>query len=417
MFLVDGGCMSFAPEAGSAEANGAPDAVAKTLIWIIEDDFVLGSALTGALEDAGYDAVQLYDVAEVSARQDRPDLVVLDVCLRGCDAIDVLQILQSKKIDGPIQILSGSGLKLLEEIRSLGLRRGLDMLPVLSKPAPPHEVRAVIDRALAEPSKPANLIAFPTKAKALAASNSLDLGTALSAGWVEIWYQPKIDLASGAFVGAECLARVRHPERGIVPPCDFLAGARPHDMAALTELVIGRACADWSDFRPVGGALRLAVNVPGSALTQMPLVKLVRELAPKSPDWAGLTLEITEDEALRDIEAACEVSTQLKIYGVELSIDDFGIGYSSLSRLREIPFGEIKIDRSLVDGCADDNVHGALCRSVIDLAHSFGARAVAEGIERQADADFLRKLSCDIGQGYLFARPMPKADLLAMLRR
>lgn len=395
----------------------APGTTARSRIWVVEDDFIIGSALVCALEDAGYDAVQLYDVAEVALQTDEPALVVLDVCLRGCDGIDVLRTLQSKGIGGPIQILSGSGRKLLEEIRGLGLRRGLDMLPVLCKPASHADVIAVVARTLSTPAKRSEIIAFPTKAKAPTKPDNtpVDLGIALAAGWIELWYQPKVALVSGTVVGAECLARVRHPERGILRPCDFLKDASPTDVAALTELVIGRACTDWADFQSMGRPMRFAVNIPGSALTQLPLVELVREQAPKRHDWPGLTLEITEDEALRDIEAAREVSTQLKIYGVELSIDDFGVGYSGLSRLREIPFAEIKLDRSFVDGCADDAVHGTLCRSVVELAHSFGARAVAEGIERQADADYLRTLSCDIGQGYLFARPMPKADLLALV--
>ena len=417
MLFKDAATFSFVDETSRADAS-APSVAATKRIWVIEDDFVIGSALVGALEDACYDAVQLYDVAEVAARTDQPAFVVLDVCLRECDAIDVLQSLQGKGVGCPIQILSGSGLKLLEEIRSLGLRRGLDMLPVLCKPASHAEVRTIVDRTLALPAQSGAIIAFPSKAKdpAAGAHSPVDLAIALSSGWVEIWYQPKVSLASGAIVGAECLARVRHPERGVLRPCDFLKGAREADMATLTETVIARACGDWADFQTIGRAVRLAVNIPGSALTQMPLVRLVREQAPKSHGWAGLTLEITEDEALRDIEAAREVSTQLTIYGVELSIDDFGVGYSGLARLREIPFGEIKLDRSFVDGCASDGVHGALCRSVVDLAHSFGARAVAEGIERKDDADFLNDLSCDVGQGYFFARPMPKAELLAMVR-
>ena len=417
MLLDDAVGLSYPHDAYPARTSNVA-LVPRRRLWVVEDDFVIGSALVYALEDAGYDAIQLYDVAEVTSRTDRPAFVVLDVCLRECDAIDVLQILQAKGVDCPVQILSGSGLKLLEEIRGLGLRRGLNMLPVLCKPASHAEVRTVIDRALSAPVRSGEIIAFPSKAKAPRTdeSNPLDLGAALAAGWVEVWYQPKVGLASGGIVGAECLARVRHPERGIVAACDFLKGASPADMVALTETVIERACADWTDFQAKGRPLRLAVNVPGSALTQMPLVKLFRECAPKTPLWSGLTLEITEDEALRDIEAAREVSTQLQIYGVDLSIDDFGIGYSGLSRLREIPFAEIKLDRSFVDGCAEDAVHGTLCRSVVDLAHSFGARAVAEGIERQAEADFLRDLSCDMGQGYLFGRPMPKADLLALMR-
>ena len=112
---------------------------------------------------------------------------------------------------------------------------------------------------------------------------------------------------------------------------------------------------------------------------------------------------------------AQEAATQLRIYGVELSVDDFGTGYSAFSRLQEIPFAEIKLDRSFVQGCATDPVRGALCKGMVDLAHSLGAVAVGEGIEAAADLLFLRSVGCDLAQGYLLGRPMPKADLVAQI--
>jgi EAL domain-containing protein (putative c-di-GMP-specific phosphodiesterase class I) len=120
-------------------------------------------------------------------------------------------------------------------------------------------------------------------------------------------------------------------------------------------------------------------------------------------------------EVVKDVALFHEIATQLRIYGITLAIDDFGEGFSSFARLRELPFSELKLDRGFVDGCAGDAKNGGICRAVIALAHHFGVAAVAEGLENLADAYVVRNMGCDIGQGYVFARPMPKSSLLSLL--
>jgi len=112
-----------------------------------------------------------------------------------------------------------------------------------------------------------------------------------------------------------------------------------------------------------------------------------------------------------------EIATQLRIYGITLSIDDFGEGYSSFARLREIPFAELKLDMSFVKNCANDKKHAAICQAVIQLAHNFDAVAVAEGIDNASDLQAIHRMGCDIGQGFFFARPMPRAEFVSMLRQ
>src|SRR5258708_8024772 len=143
---------------------------------------------------------------------------------------------------------------------------------------------------------------------------------------------------------------------------------------------------------------------------------LVRQYRPADPKWPGLILEVTEAQMIRDIELAHEVATQLRLYDGGLSVDDFGSGYSSLARLREIPFCELKLDRSFVTNCAHDEVKAGLCQTVVDLAHRFGKAAVAEGIEHAADRQVLCQMGCDMGQGFLIAQPLPKDQFLTYLR-
>jgi EAL domain-containing protein (putative c-di-GMP-specific phosphodiesterase class I) len=225
-----------------------------------------------------------------------------------------------------------------------------------------------------------------------------------------------MNLQTNSLGGAELLARVRHPKYGVLPPSAFLPNADVDSLQVLTERALIKCLRDWPAFAEIGVRLKLAINVPVTVLTKLPIPALVRQYRPMEAKWPGLILEVTEDEIIRDIELAHEVATQLRLYDVSLSVDDFGSGYSSLSRLREIPFCELKLDSSFVTNCARDEVKAGLCQTVIDLAHRFGKTAVAEGIEDAADRQILYKMGCDMGQGFLIARPMPKDLFLAHLR-
>lgn len=245
----------------------------------------------------------------------------------------------------------------------------------------------------------------------------IDLGQALAHGWVELWYQPKVDLHAPLLAGAEGLARVNHPEFGILPPSTFLPHANGIDLVALADFTLRTALRDGDDFAAIGHALPLSLNFPFEALVRLPVTSIVRE-ATRSDEGIrqNLILEVTEDQLLQDMEAAQQVATQLRAHGIGLSLDDFRTGYSSLGRLRGFPFSELKLDRSYVIGCGLDPANAALCRSAVDLAHRFGCLAVAEGVETVDDLATIRRVGCDLAQGYLFAHPMPKEMLLARLR-
>src|SRR5205807_419972 len=125
---------------------------------------------------------------------------------------------------------------------------------------------------------------------------------------------------------------------------------------------------DWGQISSVGNPLRMAINTSVGALARLQLPALVRQNRPKDEKWPGLILEVTESEVIKDVDMVHEIATQLRIYGITLAIDDFGEGYSSFARLRELPFGELKLDRSFVDGCAEDASNAGICQAVIDLA-------------------------------------------------
>jgi EAL domain-containing protein (putative c-di-GMP-specific phosphodiesterase class I) len=258
---------------------------------------------------------------------------------------------------------------------------------------------------------------FESEDAAPKAGGKVTLRDVLRRDWFELWYQPKIELKTKRLAGAEALVRGRLPDGSVIAPAAFLPGAPEADMLELTERVILTALRDFEDCAVHGASVKLAVNVPVSALTKLPLVRMLREHRPPAPNWPGLILEVTEDEIMQDLKLANHVAGELRGLHCTLALDDFGAGYSSLARLRQLPFSELKIDRSYVTNCHDDKVNGGLCETIVALAKRFELKTVAEGIEKGEEAEKLAEIGCDIGQGYLFAKPMPKSEFLAALSR
>ena len=181
--------------------------------------------------------------------------------------------------------------------------------------------------------------------------------------------------------------------------------------------MITAALRDWDEIAETGVHLHAAVNTSIGALANLQLPALIRENRSKNAAWPGLILEVTESEVVKDVPLMHEIATQLRIYGITFAIDDFGEGFSSFARLRELPFAELKLDRSFVKDSGTDRRNAGICQTIIDLAHNFGAVAVAEGLENADDLQAVHRMGCDIGQGYFLARPMPKASFLALLRQ
>lgn len=380
-------------------------------VLVIDDDAAIRKSITQAVRRVGYNTLELADdfhIATVIAAE--PALIILDVALKNSDAVDVIQTLSALNYGGPVLLVSGAGGDLLDDIKAIGARKGIHMLPPVRKPFRAQQLAALIESYAALPP-PVSV----TEKVSPSAGNipEVTVAEALERDWMRVWYQPKLSLETGKIVGAECLCRILHPEAGLIPPGHFLSKADAEEMEALTRFVLQCALLDRRDFRADGLELRLAVNIPVRLLSNPSIVTILREFEENTETcWRDFVFEITEEEALRNIELAHDVGTQLRIYGIDLSVDDFGTGYSSLARLRELPFKEIKVDRSFVNGVAADPVKAAMCRMVIELAHALGAKAVAEGVETAEDLDLLRRIGCDMAQGYLMARPMPKAQFV-----
>jgi len=163
--------------------------------------------------------------------------------------------------------------------------------------------------------------------------------------------------------------------------------------------------------------LRLCVNVPVNALARVAIGEIVEAHRPHFEKWPGVVIDLSEDQIITEVSLATEVATKLRPLNVQLAIDHCGRGYSSLTRLRDLPFAELKLDRSFVIDCGTDKVNAPLCKTVIDLAHNFGRLAVGIGIEKASDALALVSMGCDYGQGFLLGQPMPEERFASLLRQ
>jgi EAL domain-containing protein (putative c-di-GMP-specific phosphodiesterase class I)/GGDEF domain-containing protein len=241
-----------------------------------------------------------------------------------------------------------------------------------------------------------------------------DLRRGIERGELRLHYQPLIDLATDRIVGFEALVRWEHPVRGLIPPLSFVPLAEETGLILpLGRWVLERACRQaraWHDARPGGPPLFMSVNLSARQFAQPELVDQVREILDDTGlDPAALEIEITESVLMDQTEAGVRTLRQLRDIGVRLVLDDFGTGYSSLSYLKHLPLDTIKIDRSFVAGL-DGDTDRSLVDAVIALAHGLRIGVVAEGIETEAQFELLRGMGCDVGQGYLFARPLPSAE-------
>jgi EAL domain-containing protein (putative c-di-GMP-specific phosphodiesterase class I) len=240
------------------------------------------------------------------------------------------------------------------------------------------------------------------------------LDSAIDKGEVWVAYQPKLDLATRQIVGAEALARWTHPEKGPIAATEFVAAAEQHDrIGKLTDFVLEKAVAACASINRKGPAFNIAVNLSARLLADRGFtLRLSALLARHRLNACHLTLELTETAALVGSGEAVEMLARLRDLGVNISIDDYGTGLSTLEYLKKIPASEIKIDQSFVKSMCDNRSDRVMVQSTIALAHSLGRTVVAEGVEQANILEALVEMQCDFAQGFIIGRPMSLESLL-----
>jgi diguanylate cyclase (GGDEF)-like protein len=237
-----------------------------------------------------------------------------------------------------------------------------------------------------------------------------ELRQALNRNEFRVYYQPQIDAPSGRIIGAEALIRWNHPERGLIPPDQFIPLAENNGtIVAIGEWVLRDACEQvvrWKETFQI--PFRLGVNISARQFQDVELVDLIdRIILETGIDPADLEVEITEGTIMEDVNRAVEILVDLKVRGVKIAIDDFGTGYSSLSQLKKLPFDRLKVDRSFIADLGEDRDSQVIVEMIIELAAKLNMEIIAEGIETQEQKKFLISRGCYPMQGYYFGKPMP----------
>jgi EAL domain-containing protein (putative c-di-GMP-specific phosphodiesterase class I)/CheY-like chemotaxis protein len=353
----------------------------------------LRSFLVDALEDLGFitsECGQASDLAGVLDAQ-QPDLLVLGVSVDGMEVGKILETLVKKNYNGKVLVIGPQQSIMVKAVRQIGEEYGIAMLPPLPTPFSAGTLRASV--AMLLPATPAP-------------SPAVDVAEALKAGWLELWYQQKINARTLVAGGAEALVRMRHPTWGVVPPAYFVRDDKDPHFRALSEFVIGRAMEDWRYFLEQQGPVDLSINLPVSFLRDRQAVLDLCRWMPAHPGFGGLLIEINSNELIDNLDLAIDVAREVRLHNIAISIDNVGAEWPSLMDLRSFPFVEMKVDRQFVTGLTDERLKQTVCRRIIELAQGYGARTIAQGVETRADFLTAHELGFDLVQGYLFSKPM-----------
>ena len=353
----------------------------------------LRTFLSEALEDLGFVTSECAHASDLAIALDtqQPDLVVLGVSVNGVEVGEILEVLVRKSFTGQVLVIGQPDTIMVKAVRQIGDEYGIAMLPSLPTPFSAGTLRASLAALL--PSEPAP-------------SPAVDVAEALKAGWLELWYQQKINARTLVPSGAEALVRMRHPAWGVVPPAYFIRDDKDPHYRALSEFVIGRAIEDWHYLLEQQGPVDLSINLPVSFLRDRDAVRHMCLEMPEHPAFAGLILEINSAEVIANLDLVIDVARQVRLHNIAIAIDNVGAEWPSLMGLPSFPFVELKIDHQFVTGCADNRLKQTVCRSIVELAQDNGARAIAQGVETRADFLAAHGMGFDLVQGYLFSKPL-----------
>jgi EAL domain-containing protein (putative c-di-GMP-specific phosphodiesterase class I)/CheY-like chemotaxis protein len=383
-------------------------------VLVIDDHRFQRSVLTRMLKAIGIaNVLEAEDgvsaLALVRTYRDSLMLVITDVDMPEMDGLELLRRLSEEAPQTAVAIHSALDRSLLKSIEVMAAAYGVELIGVLEKPVTEQTLSEVVQRALERTANPKQVFAD---------ADETQVETAVKQHEFEPWFQPKVHLRSGLVSGAEVLVRWCRLHADPLPPDRFLTMVRETGMMRSLTLAVAARSAQYLDkVGPRGKDFTLSLNVCPTLLDDPEFAgSLARALTSAGATPEEVVLEITESAASRNQGAALENLARLRMRGFELSIDDFGTGHSSLAKLVRTPFSELKIDREFVIKLATDPAARTLVESIVAIARRLGLRTVAEGIETEEQREILIALNCDMGQGYLFAKPMAASDWLQWMQ-
>jgi EAL domain-containing protein (putative c-di-GMP-specific phosphodiesterase class I) len=400
-------CTGWTPPANDASLyEDAPKLRSSPRILLVDDDSLMLELHVRMLQSMGHSRITTANggreaLVQVENDPGSAEVIICDLNMPDIDGIEFLQNLNSSPFRGAVILLSGAGMRIMHSVQKLLGGRQLTVLGALTKPAARNALGELLD--CWEPH-----VERQSRQQSLEISLDDINVAARECQWV-LHYQPQVSVVSGVLVGMEALLRWNHPVHGLIYPDQFIGQAEEGGaIHEITEWVVLTALEQRAVLLSQGLKLQMAINLSVENLRQPGFWKrlggLVRDAGTDPHD---VVLEVTESRILAFSTIALENLLRLRLQHFTLSIDDFGTGHSSLAQLRDVPFTELKIDRTFVRGSRKNPIIRPMLAGSIDIARRLGMKCVAEGVETQDDWQVLRDLDCDIAQGYFIGRPVP----------
>ena len=382
-----------APDAGLSEESKS-DVSSGLKVTIIEDDEALGRTLATACRGVGFDTSLITDEETYHRQRTQavPDVLLLDLNIGFGTGLDCLERYISQGFQGYTVLMSGCDDRVFRFSEDICRKLGAKVLASLQKPFELKELTEILTPIL--PEAPV--------------FKRHEFHDALTNNEIVPYFQPIMNIQKDELAGAEILARWLHPQHGLIQPNRFIGPFEEFGlMKELTNTVLDRGIREIRELMPNEKPINLSVNVSPSILLEPGFSdRFIQTITNAGGQPEDIKIEITESVAFAGIERIMRVLTRLRIEGVKISIDDFGTGYSSLTALHQLPFSDLKIDRSFTNRIIHDPEAEKIVHSLIDLAQSLGLEVVAEGAEVSEIIDILKEKKCDMAQGYFFAKPL-----------
>lgn len=341
------------------------------------------------------------------------DFILSDLDMPGMDGIELLREVARNQWAQHLIVMSSRDPRILDAVENMASEdRSIKLLCALPKPLSRERLEHTLLRAELDGEDGAGVVLEP----GLATQDEIQ--HAMEAGEFVPYYQPKVDIASGLVRGVEALARWKHPEKGVITPAHFIPVLENSDlMRPFTLQMMKMLLTDLSGWLSRGVSISAGINLSADALLDLTLADKLAQmtLAAQVPPRMVI-LEVTETMVMKNLSASIGNLARLRLKGFGLSMDDYGIGYSSMQQLSRCPFTEFKIDRAFVDGAVDHPSRRVILESSIQMGKRLNVTTVAEGVETEADWRLLKELGCDVGQGFFAGKPMPASELVGWIK-
>ncbi|KAF1717894.1 diguanylate phosphodiesterase [Pseudoxanthomonas yeongjuensis] len=379
---------------------------------VVDDDPLMTTLIAMLLRDCGFVQVEIAGGGQAALEhlsRRTVHLLICDLNMPGMDGVQLMSRIAALEQRPAIILVSGEHSRILDSSRQFAEAKQLTLLGVLRKPVARDPLISLLDLYRPE-------IGLPRADPVHAPMDAAYLSKGIGSGAARLRYQPKIDLRSGELIGVEALLHWTDPTFGVVPSVHVVDAAERCDLIdELTLVVLAQAAHDRRTAADKGIFLNFAINVSLKNLRDADIVeRMLEAVASELGEPADFTLEITETHLVDDLAKILEPLLRLRLFGFKISLDDYGTGASSMQLLSQLPSTELKIDRSFVTAAPRSMQGRAFMQSAVELGLQMGQSIVAEGIETEEERALALELGCEIGQGYLFSRPLIFEDLVAM---